>query len=245
MSIRTRRVLVAAAMIIGVTLVVLAGLRWGGPLWRLFRNPERIQQLVRRWGIWAPLGLIVLQIIQIVIPPLPGSVVSITAGYVFGLGRGLLLAMIGIVLGAGINFLLSRWIGRRVLRLFVPEATMDRFDRFVVERGPFYVFLLLLLPSPIGDWLYYLAGLTALPFPVFLLLVLAGRIPSNLLEVFVGVQVYRLGSRGYHLALWQWLGFGTIIVALAIAYSLNRKRIEALILRLTHFTEAETQNPRL
>ena len=153
--------------------------------------------------------------------------------------------MVGVLLGAAIDFLLSRWIGRRVLKLFVPEPTMDRFDRFVVQRGPFYVFLLLLLPNPVGDWLYYLAGLSALPLPIFLILVLAGRIPSNLLEVFVGVQVYRFGSQGYRLALWQWLIFGTIVAALAIAYFLNRKRIEALILRLTHFAETEARNPKL
>jgi uncharacterized membrane protein YdjX (TVP38/TMEM64 family) len=235
--------LAGGAIAIGITLVVLGGIRWGGPLWHLFRNPDRIQQLIRRWGIWAPLGFVVLQIIQIVIAPLPGSVTSIGAGYAFGLGRGLLLAMVGVLLGAGIDFLLSRWIGRRVLKLFVPESTMDRFDRFVVQRGPFYVFLLLLLPNPVGDWLYYLAGLTALPLPVFLMLVLAGRIPSNLLEVFIGVQVYRFGSQGYHLALWQWLVFGTVIAALAIAYFLNRKRIETWILRLTHFAETETRNP--
>jgi uncharacterized membrane protein YdjX (TVP38/TMEM64 family) len=245
MSIRTRRVLVAAAIIIGLALVILAGNRWGGSLWHLFRNPDRIQQLIRRWGIWAPLGFIALQVIQIVIAPLPGSVTSIGAGFAFGLGRGLLLAMVGVLFGAAIDFLLSRWIGRRVLKLFVPESTMDRFDRFVVQRGPFYVFLLLLLPNPVGDWLYYLAGLSALPLPVFLLLVLAGRIPSNLLEVFIGVQVYQLGSRGYRLAPWQWLVFGAVIAALAVAYFLNRKRIEALILRLTHFTETETRNPKL
>jgi uncharacterized membrane protein YdjX (TVP38/TMEM64 family) len=244
-SVRTRRLLAGGAIAIGVTLVVLAGIRWGGSLWSLFRNPDRIQELIRSKGIWAPLAFIVLQVIQIVVAPLPGSVVSVVAGFVFGFGKGLLLAMIGVVLGAGVAFLLSRWIGRRVLKLFVPEATMDRFDRFVVARGPFYVFLLLLLPNPVGDWLYYLAGLTALPFPFFLLLVLAGRIPSNVLEVFIGVQVYKLGSRGYHLALWQWIAFGAAIAALAIAYFLNRKRIEALILRLTHFTETETRNPKL
>jgi uncharacterized membrane protein YdjX (TVP38/TMEM64 family) len=237
--------LAGGAIAVGVTLAVLAGLRWGGPLWGLFRNPDRIQELIRSKGIWAPLAFIVLQVIQIVVAPLPGSVVSVVAGFVFGFGRGLLLAMIGVVLGAGVDFLLSRWIGRRVLKLFVPEATMDRFDRFVVTRGPFYVFLLLLLPNPVGDWLYYLAGLTALPFPFFLLLVLAGRIPSNLLEVFIGVQVYKLGSRGYHLAPWQWLVFGAVVAALAIAYFLNRRRIEAWILRLTHFTETETRNPKL
>jgi len=215
--------------------LVWVGIRWGGSLWHLFRNPERIQQIVLGLGIWAPAGFILLQVIQVVVAPLPGNVIAVVAGYVFGLGRGLLWAMTGVMLGAAAAFLLSRGIGRRVLKLFVPERTMDQFDRFVVQRGPFYVFLLLLVPNPIGDWLYYLAGLTALPLPVFLLLVLAARVPSNLLEVFIGVQAYRFGSLGYHLAWWQWTAFIAVILALAIAYFANRRRIEGFFLRFTRF----------
>jgi uncharacterized membrane protein YdjX (TVP38/TMEM64 family) len=179
--------------------------------------------------------------VQIIVAPLPGSVVALVAGYVFGTGQGLLLAMAGVMLGALAAFLLSRAVGRRLLRLFVPEQTMDEFDRFVVRRGPLYVFLLLLVPNPVGDWLYYLAGLTALPLMLFMLFVLVARIPTNLLEVFIGAQVARLGSVGYRLAWWQWTIFGTTIVGLAVAYLLNRRRIEAFFLRFTKFREDDAQ----
>jgi uncharacterized membrane protein YdjX (TVP38/TMEM64 family) len=231
----TRRIIAVGGLVLLVAVLVWVGVRWGGTLWRLFRDPERLQQIVLDLGLWAPAGFILLQIIQVIVAPLPGNVIAVVAGYVFGLGRGLLWAMIGVMLGAAAAFLLSRGIGRRVLKLFVPERTMDQFDRFVVQRGPFYVFLLLLVPNPIGDWLYYLAGLTALPLPVFLLLVLAARIPSNLLEVFIGVQVFRFGSSGAHLVWWQWTAFAVVILGLAIAYLANRRRIEAFFLRFTRF----------
>lgn len=235
MPLKTRRIIAIALVAAALAALTWVGIRWGGPLWRLFGNPERIQKLVGNWGIWAPLGFILLQMVQIVVAPLPGSVVALVAGYVFGMGRGLLLAMVGVMLGALAAFLLGRAIGRRLLRLFVAERTMDQFDEFVIRRGPFYVFLLLLVPNPIGDWLYYLAGLTALPLSLFMLFVLVARIPTNLLEVFIGVQVARLGSAGYHLAWWQWAVFAAVIVGLAIAYFVNRKRIETLLLRFIKY----------
>jgi uncharacterized membrane protein YdjX (TVP38/TMEM64 family) len=235
MSDSVRRIIVLSAVAVGLAALAYCGIRWGGPVWRTFRNPEQLQHLVASWGIWAPLGFVGLQLVQVIVAPLPGNVVAIAGGYVFGVGKALSLCMVGVVVGAAVCFLLSRSVGRRLLRLFVPEKTMDQFDEFAARRGPLYVFLLLLVPNPLGDWLYYLAGLTALPLPLFLLQVLIARIPTNLFETFIGSQAARLGSRGYHLAWWQWTVFGALVLVLAIVYFLNRKRIEALFLRFTKY----------
>jgi uncharacterized membrane protein YdjX (TVP38/TMEM64 family) len=230
---RTKRILLAIGIGLVLTGLVLVVLTWGRPLWTLFRSPERIHQLVSSWGVWAPLGMIAIQVIQVVVAPLPGNVAAIVSGYVFGLGTGLALCLIGILLGSTVDWLLARLLGRRLLRLFIPEPTIKRFDAFILTRGPFYLLLLLLVPNPIGDWLYYLAGLTAIPLPVFALLVLAGRLPSNLFETFIGVQVARLGSQAYRLTPWQWALLVAGVVAIALAYYLNRRRIERFFARFT------------
>ena len=231
----TKRIALGIAAGLVLTALVLAGIFYGGRFVPLFRDPEQIQRAIRNWGGWAPVALIAVQILQVVIAPLPGNVVAIVGGYVFGLGKGLLLCMIGVLAGAALAFGIGRVFGRRLLRLFVAEATLNRFDAFIVTRGPFYLFLLLLFPNPIGDWLYYLAGLTAIPLPVFLVLVLAGRIPSNLFETFVGVQMLRFGSQAYRLTWCHWTLIAAALIVIAGVYYLNRKRIERLFLRLTRF----------
>jgi uncharacterized membrane protein YdjX (TVP38/TMEM64 family) len=147
--------------------------------------------------------------------------------------------MLGILLGSTACFLLGRLLGRRLLRLFLPETTLDRFDAFALARGPFFIFLLLLFPNPLGDWLYYLAGLTTIPLPVFLLLVLAGRIPSNLLEAFLGNQMARFGSQAYRLAAWQWALVLAALLLVAGAYYFNRRRIERFFARFTRYPPAD------
>jgi uncharacterized membrane protein YdjX (TVP38/TMEM64 family) len=231
----TKRIIVLIAIFVAVAALVLVGFRYGKPLWNLFRNPERIQKLIAGWGIWAPLGMILVQIVQVVVAPLPGNVVAIVSGYVFGWSKGLLLCLAGVVLGALIAFLLARLVGRRLLRLFVAEATMDKFDSFVVRKGPFYLLLLLLAPNPIGDWIYYLAGLTAIPLPLFAVLVLVGRIPSNLIETFIGVQMFRLGSQAYHLVWWHWTLVLAVVVVVVALYLWKRTRIERFFARLAGF----------
>jgi uncharacterized membrane protein YdjX (TVP38/TMEM64 family) len=232
---RRYRILVAiAAAALAVVLVMLI-IRYGHTLWTTFRSPVLLRARIDRWGAWAPLGFVLLQVMQIIVAPLPGNMVAIVGGYAFGFWLGLALCMGGVVLGAACAFLLSKLIGRRALSIVIKPDMMAKFDSFAALRGPFYIFLLLLVPNPIGDWVYYLAGLSVIPLPVFLLLTLVGRFPTNLVEVFIGVQIYRLGATGYHLTWWQWTLFIAVLAAFALVYYVNRKRIEAFFMRFVKF----------
>lgn len=195
-------------------------------LFRYFRYPEELRRLVAGWGGLAPVGVVLLQMVQVIVAPLPGNMLSFAAGYVLGVWPTVLWLMIGILLGATFDFLLVRLFGRRVLQLLMPAERLARLDALVMRRGTFFIFLLLLIPNPIGDWVYYLAGLTPMPLPVFLLLVLVARLPSNLMESWVGATATRFGVR-------EWIAFGCIAAALALIYQQFSGRIGSLLERLS------------
>ncbi len=207
--------------------VVLAGVLVlaGRHLWHYFRNPGELRQLVQGWGAWAPLGVILLQGLQIVVAPLPGNVVAFACGYALGLWPTLAWLMLGVLAGAAVNFLLARLLGRRLLASFVPSDKLGRLDHVMLRRGTFYVFLLLLVPNPLGDWVYYVAGLTTLPLPLFLVLVLVARLPSNLIECGLGSGATRFS--GLH-----WAILGLVAAVFAVLYFVNQHRIERLLERL-------------
>ena len=211
-----------AALVTIAVLLVLAGSR----AWHLFRHPEELRLLVRSWGAWAPAGIILLQVVQIVVAPLPGNAMSFAAGYALGLWPTVVWLMVGVLLGATVDFLLIRFLGRRLLRYFLPPERLAKLDALILRRGTFYIFLLLLVPNPVGDWVYYLAGLTSLPLPVFLGLVLIGRLPSNLLECAVGASATHFGWR-------EWAIVGLVAAILGLLYFLHRQRIEAALDRLS------------
>ncbi len=211
-----------AALVTIAVLLVLAGSR----AWHLFRHPEELRLLVRSWGAWAPAGIILLQVVQIAVAPLPGNAMSFAAGYALGLWPTVVWLMVGVLLGATVDFLLIRFLGRRLLRYFLPPERLAKLDALILRRGTFYIFLLLLVPNPVGDWVYYLAGLTSLPLPVFLGLVLIGRLPSNLLECAVGASATHFGWR-------EWAIVGLVAAILGLLYFLHRQRIEAALDRLS------------
>ncbi|MEO0025416.1 MAG: VTT domain-containing protein [candidate division WOR-3 bacterium] len=228
MNRRQRRAvfLLLTGLVLVAVILVLVVRRWG----YIFSSPEELRRLVHSWGVWAPLGTILLQLVQIVLAPLPGNLLAFAAGYALGFWPTIVWLMIGVLGGATITFLLSRVLGRRLLRVFVPGPALERFDRQVIERGTFYLFLLLLVPNPIGDWVYYLAGLTRIPLPFFLLLVLLARLPSNIIECGIGASAIRFGLR-------EWLIFGLVVVLLTAGYLLNQHRIEHLLLRLARLRD--------
>jgi uncharacterized membrane protein YdjX (TVP38/TMEM64 family) len=218
---------VKVALIIFGLLLIGTVLAFGGrSILHYFSHPDELRRLVCDWGAWAPVGIVLLQMVQIVIAPLPGNALSFAAGYALGVWPTIVWLMVGVLLGATADFLIVRWLGRRVLRRLVPADRLARLDTLVVSRGTFFIFLLLLVPNPIGDWVYYLAGLTAMPLPLFLGLVLVARLPSNLLESWVGATATRFGMR-------EWAVLGLIAVALVLVYWMYRERIQALLEKLS------------
>lgn len=200
---------------------VFVGKRW----WHLFSSPEELRQVVQEWGAWAPLGTVFLQLVQIIFAPLPGNVMAFAAGYALGFWPTIAWLMVGVLAGATVAFLIARFFGRRLLSLFVPADALARFDSRVIRRGTFYIFLLLLIPNPIGDWVYYLAGLTGMPLPFFLFLVLVARLPSNIIECGVGASAIKFGTRA-------WIVFAFVVIIFTALYFLNQRRIERFLERL-------------
>ena len=218
---RVLLVLTIAVLAAIAVLLVLAG----GRAWHLFRHPEELRILVRSWGAWAPVGIVLFQVVQITVAPLPGNAMSFACGYAFGLWPTVLWLMIGVLVGATVDFLLIKLLGRRLLRYFLPPDRLARLDAVVLRRGTFYILLLLLVPNPVGDWVYYLAGMTSMPLPVFLGLVFIGRLPSNLLECAVGAGATHFGWREWSIVL-------LTAAILALLYYQHRERIGAALDRL-------------
>lgn len=214
--------LTIAALVALVVLLALAG----GRVWHLFRHPVELRLLVRNWGAWAPVGIILFQVVQIVIAPLPGNAMSFAAGYALGVWPTIVWLLIGVMIGATVDFLLIRLLGRRLLKYFLPPQRLAELDALMLRRGTFYIFLLLLVPNPVGDWVYYLAGLTSMPLPLFLGLVFIARLPSNLLECGVGASATHFGWREWAIAV-------MVAAVLGLLYYQQRQRIEAALDRLS------------
>jgi len=98
-------------------------------------DTQALRELIRGYGIWAPVVLILLQTVQVVAAPIPGQVLAIVAGYLFGAWWGTLYNMIGIIIGSTIAFWISRRYGRAYVENIVHEEALGRFDAVSDDYG--------------------------------------------------------------------------------------------------------------
>jgi uncharacterized membrane protein YdjX (TVP38/TMEM64 family) len=178
-SARFRKILsiILFPILIGLTIAAVVVFREEIKL--VFSSSESIKETVSRWGAAAPLAFMSLQFIQVVIFIIPGEVPQIAGGYLFGILFGSMYSIAGILIGSTFNFFLARIFGIPFIRTILKEEKIEKFDSIAHSpRARIAFFLLFVIPGIPKDALCYVAGLSSLSFPSFLIISTIGRLPG-------------------------------------------------------------------
>jgi uncharacterized membrane protein YdjX (TVP38/TMEM64 family) len=137
-------------------------------------------------GPWGPVIVILFYIVACVFF-LPGSIITLGAGFLFGVPLGLLSAWTGAVLGACAAFLVGRTVAREwISRKVSANPKFAAIDEAVGREGFKIVFLLRLSPVFPFNLLNYALGLTRVSFKDYALASLIGMLPGGLMYVYFG-----------------------------------------------------------
>ncbi|HUF35194.1 MAG TPA: TVP38/TMEM64 family protein [Gemmatimonadales bacterium] len=176
---RRRLAAARALLLLGAVIgLVLAGQEAAGLL-------PRFAAWVDGLGVWGPV-VFVLGYVVATVAFVPGSLLTLGAGAIFGLVQGTALVLLGATLGASAAFVVSRYVARGAIeRRLAGNARFAAIDRAVGEQGRRIVFLLRLSPVFPFNLLNYALGLTRVRYPDFLV-ASAGMLPGTLLYVYYG-----------------------------------------------------------
>ena len=200
-------------------------------MWPLFSDVfeeggvAAVVERVREAGVGGFFVLEGLQFLQIVVAFIPGEVVQIAAGMIYGPWLGALAVLLGCVVTSALIFLLVHKLGAPFVQDMVPMAFLEKFRAFEASgKLDVVVFVLFLIPGLPKDTFTYLVPLTDMPLGRFLLLANVGRIPGIVISTFAA------GS----LAEGDYLQAGIIFAlaaAIAVLGLLNKDRIIAFFER--------------
>lgn len=218
----------------------LAALFGAGLVVGLFILPVRdyltaLLEWVHKLGVWGPIVLAGFYVVAAVFF-LPGSVLTLGAGFLFGVREGLLTVVIGANLGACAAFLVGRTVARDwVSKKIRGSANFAAFDDALGREGFKVVMLLRLSPLIPYDLLNYALGLTKVSFRDYATATLIGMAPGTLMYVYFGSAARSLadvaaggvegGSAG---RVFFWIGLAATIAVAWLVARIARNALESV-----------------
>jgi uncharacterized membrane protein YdjX (TVP38/TMEM64 family) len=197
----------------------------GAPLIRFLADQERVRAWIEGLGVWGPLALIVMIIVQTVLSVSPVSLLAVVGAYVFGFWQGVLYAFIGLAIGSSLCMILGRRFGRPLVDRLIDPKSMATFDRFTERRGPIFFLVIFVMPWVPDDLACYAIGLSHLSLRLMIPLAAFGRMPSVIVQCWL---------TAYATVLPPAVIIGVILggVLLALVFYRYHRRLEQLIINL-------------
>ena len=140
---------------------------------------------VESLGVWAPIAFICIYIIA-TLCLVPGSLLTLGAGVLFGVILGSVYTFVGASLGAIAAFCVSRYGARKwMAKQLTGDAKFQAIDQAIAQEGLKIVLLTRLSPVFPFTWLNYAFGLSQVSFSDYAIGCL-GMIPATVMYVYIG-----------------------------------------------------------
>ena len=208
---RARHIVLAVLIVLAVASAALV-LYQRGWLERI-GSVEELRALIDEAGAFAGVVYFLLQLLSVIIAPIPSNVTMMAGALALGFWQAMLLGIAAIWAGSMLMFLLARRLGQRAVQGFIDRSVMEKYLPVIEEKQDVFLFLTLLFPFFPDDMLCILAGLTSMPAGRFALIMLLAR-PWGL--VFAAL----LGSGALSLPPWDW---AVLVIVLAVIFVLAMK----------------------
>lgn len=182
------RYIVLAILFIGV--IVFVSVKYAPFIIHTISNTERFRDYILSFGIKGIFIFMGFQIAHIAIPVIPGELVQMAGGYVYGVIPGSILLIIGTAIGTTAIFFISRAIGYPIVNIFVSKKKLEKFSFLTnSSKVELAMFILFLIPGIPKDTLVYIAGITPIKPARFIIISLAARTPGIIGSAFIGASI--------------------------------------------------------
>lgn len=234
---KTLFVLVIFAALVFTALIILNCTAHLNELGSDYEKVNRLTAIIKSAGGWAMAVYVLVQILQVVILPLPAVVCYLPGTYLFGPLKATLLASLGVLIGALLCYVIGRFFGRRIVEWIAGKETTDKYADYLGRRGKVLFVIMQILPFFPDDILCMIAGLTKMNFPFFLVTMILVR------PAIVATYCY-LGSgdiipfSGWGIPVW--IAIFAVCIVLAVLSFKYQDKIESKLKKL--FTRKDKED---
>ena len=174
---------------------------------------EELRDYVSTLGNFAVLFMIVMQILQVILLPIPGMVAVGACVALFGEFKGALISLVGILIGSFIGFIVGRFLGYRAAKWLVGEKSLNKGLESVKGKDKAILTFMFLFPFFPDDVLCFVAGLSSMSFKYFTVMIIITRIISVFTTAYsVGGQIIPYNT-WWGILIWAVLIIGVGLIA--------------------------------
>ncbi len=165
---------------------------------------EEIKTWVLGHGAWAA----VIYIATFVVLPIfffPVPVIVLAGGTIFGLFKGTLYTMIGVLINTPIMYFIGRFLLKDFVHNFVDNHMSEKLRKALKSTNQKVLALVLFIIrlSPIFSYnlVNYISGVTEIKFLPYILTTIAGVLPGVIIFINIGENVLNVGSKEFFISL--------------------------------------------
>ena len=188
---------------------------------------------IGKLGPWGPVIFVSVYVVATVLF-VPGSVLTLGAGAVFGVALGSVCVSISATLGATAAFLVGRYLAREAIaRKIERNEKFAAIDRAVADEGWKIVFLTRLSPVFPFTLLNYAFGLTRVRLSHYVLASWIGMMPGTVMYVYLGSLV-NVGAGHRQRTTGEWVLYGVgLLATIAVTVFVTRLAKKALAKKIS------------
>lgn len=179
-------------------------------IWTWFSSMSAVTTSMHEAGIWGPVTLFILFVLQVFLAFIPGQALMVACGYLYGFWGGFLLSWLSLVIGGELAFVLARKYGRQFAERWIAPDILSRWDKSAKGQGLGFFAIMLVMPLVPNDAMCYIAGLGTISRRRFVIANLLGRGMACLLTSAAGALGGNLPWQGWAVLIAVFVVIGVI-----------------------------------
>ena len=185
---------------------------------------ESLRNYVASFGYLAVIIYVLINVLQVVLLPIPGFITVGTGIALFGPLKTAIFSFLGVFIGSLIAFFIGRRLGYKVVCWLVGKEQLDKGIKSIKKKDKIVLTFMFLFPLFPDDLLCFVAGLSSMSTLYFIIMILICRLISAFATAFS-----LNGSIIPYNTWWGiliWIAFFAVIFLLASLVYKNGEKLE-------------------
>lgn len=188
--------------------VMFVTLNWLG----VYVHQDKIREAILAAGILGPLLYTFIYLLSEVVAPFPGFAAYIVAVGIYGVWNTVLFTYFLALVGATVNFLIARHLGRPIMRKLIGTSGEKKVDKYAANFGVEVLIVTRLFDGFLFEWISYAAGLTNMKYRTYIVITAWSSIPYHIILFIFSSRIHDLGQLFVTLSLVNYALLGIPII---------------------------------